>query len=305
MPGEHVGGPVGLEVEAQSAGTRRRERWRSPRPRSVRRSRRRAGSAAPDRARPPLAGRSASGRGCASGDRPRGRGDPATSETRPGSDPALQVALPEPVLAVTEALPEPEVMGVRGADPRHPPAVAGDLDLPLEPGDPKLALGLRQRSSEELPPDAGCGGAEQGTRQPPWRWRHPSAGARDRSSSVLDTRRQPALVLELLEMGLHRDRRGPAELLGNVVPDLGEELRPRALAALERRQQPVARALGDARGTRRSSPPGRRSRGRGREGAARGRAPRGGAARPCSRPASRRSRAARRCSTPSRGSGRR
>ena len=208
------------------------------------------------------------------GDQARGPGDlrqPA------GADAAVEVDLPEAILSVAEALAEPQVEVGLGADVRHAPAVARDLDRPLDAGHPQIARGSRQRPPEELVPEAG----RRAPREPPER------GARERGplchrgnvhaptlgnnrdcrirgeyryesdnvdwggwGLVVEVVRQPALGVELLQVRLHHERGGRAELRRDVVPGGVEKARTRALAGGRAPRAAFARDPGGGRCTR-------------------------------------------------------
>ena len=97
------------------------------------------------------------------GDQSRGAGD---LRQPPRADPPVEVHLPEAILPVAEALAEPEVGGGLRADRRHPPAVADDLDAPLETADLDLPGGTGKGASEEVPPDSRGRGRDQGGADP-------------------------------------------------------------------------------------------------------------------------------------------
>ena len=220
----------------------------------------------------------------------------------PADDPAIEVHLPEAVLPVAEALGEPDVGGGAGLYVGDAPAVAPHPHPALEPIDLDRPLLLGQRPARQPVP------GERPSSQPPGRCRPLPPATRPALRAFASPRphyrspclagqpaRKAALGLELLQVSLHDDRSDRAELVGDVVPDLGQQRLAGALAAVEGGEEATLAHLAVLRRTRRASPRGRLSRGRAPGRSTRSARPGADAATPCRRPASRR-RAGRRSS---------
>ena len=145
-----------------------------------------------------------------------------------------------------------------------------DLDRPLEPGSRSVAAGSRQRPRANSwyqrpavalprePPDrrarqrcalSHCPdvhAATLGNHHVVGFVAHiptdPSAGGAGRPGLVANAVREPALGLELLQVGLHHQRRGRAQLGRDVVPGRVEQRRPRSARRARGRRAGGARA---------------------------------------------------------------
>ena len=265
-----VGRAPRLELEAQELELDRQRRRRSPRGvdagavgverRAQRRRRARASSRCATRRRPSVRIRRSSCEALRPGElgraarrRRAGRGRAARAGPGRGRSPGRTRASCDRARARTWGTPQRS----RRISIRR-----------LEPRDAKRPLGPRQRPAKELPPERRrrrrrgerprqAAPARPTRLQAAGVWTRPCRRASRRAPQSARSARQPALGVELLEVGLHRQRGRRPQRLGHVVPDRGQE-RARASARRRRAPRPAgARGRGGARGTRRSSPAGR------------------------------------------------